>query len=549
MSPECKSLNNNCGPDTEGDYCLFHKPDKNKEEAERFYEEIKKRGEIEEFEPQFQAEAVGEHVEIRGFQQKDKRLIFKGRQNWEGFVFPAVPENMDNSLFFSDSIFEGPLLLDDATFEGLAIFKRGDFRDSTTFKKTRFCEDAHFKDADFRQGANFWTADFKENAYFSGGKFHRSTSFQEVDFGGEVKFGGAVFTGEVDFINTRFGGEVSLSHTKFNEKAGFENTEFDKSVEFRDGRFVGEADFEGAKFNSSSNFKKGIFYKKADFSRVAFKGPVGFREAAFKGELNFESTHIQRGIDIEENTSYYGTFQAQVEAFRTLKQVYEENGEKNKADKMFVKERRSLRKLRWNKNPCLFDLKRLIYSLDEGTINAAWVEAFKKEGYDVDEGAQLIKDGGKWFLLENGKRKYRIEEGVDELKVYSESILGKISGAYRSLFGKLSAGFERIIADLTCVYGTNWIRLFSWAIGLIFVFGFFYFLGNQFGSGIEGAATEPIASLGDSLYYSVVTFTTLGYGDLQPVGPIMKFLSTLQSFLGGVFMALIVLVFARKWMR
>jgi len=58
-----------------------------------------------------------------------------------------------------------------------------------------------------------------------------------------------------------------------------------------------------------------------------------------------------------------------------------------------------------------------------------------------------------------------------------------------------------------------------------------------------------LEGLGDSLYYSVITFTTLGFGDLHPAGLTMKLLSGIESAVGALFVALIIVVFARKWMR
>ena len=40
-----------------------------------------------------------------------------------------------------------------------------------------------------------------------------------------------------------------------------------------------------------------------------------------------------------------------------------------------------------------------------------------------------------------------------------------------------------------------------------------------------------VTSFWDALYYSVVTFTTLGYGDLQPRG-ILRFMACLETFVG-----------------
>ena len=55
----------------------------------------------------------------------------------------------------------------------------------------------------------------------------------------------------------------------------------------------------------------------------------------------------------------------------------------------------------------------------------------------------------------------------------------------------------------------------------------------------------------ESLYFSVTTFATLGYGDLQPVGGGAQLLAGVESLLGGLLMALLVVVLFQRisWVR
>ena len=58
-----------------------------------------------------------------------------------------------------------------------------------------------------------------------------------------------------------------------------------------------------------------------------------------------------------------------------------------------------------------------------------------------------------------------------------------------------------------------------------------------------------ITAFGDALYYSVVTFTTLGYGDLQPRG-VLRFMACLETFVGYLVLGILastVADFVRKW--
>jgi hypothetical protein len=48
-----------------------------------------------------------------------------------------------------------------------------------------------------------------------------------------------------------------------------------------------------------------------------------------------------------------------------------------------------------------------------------------------------------------------------------------------------------------------------------------------------------------SLYFSIITFTTLGYGDIQPLGPWARFLAGTEALLGALLAALLVFVLAR----
>ena len=56
----------------------------------------------------------------------------------------------------------------------------------------------------------------------------------------------------------------------------------------------------------------------------------------------------------------------------------------------------------------------------------------------------------------------------------------------------------------------------------------------------------PIRTLFENLYFSAVTFTTLGYGDIQPASDAAQLLASIESFLGALLMALLVFVLGRR---
>lgn len=54
----------------------------------------------------------------------------------------------------------------------------------------------------------------------------------------------------------------------------------------------------------------------------------------------------------------------------------------------------------------------------------------------------------------------------------------------------------------------------------------------------HNAQPEAFANIGDSLWWSIVTFTTVGYGDIYPITPLGKLLSGLISLIGIAMIAI-----------
>ncbi|WP_234572200.1 potassium channel family protein [Rhodohalobacter sp. 614A] len=59
---------------------------------------------------------------------------------------------------------------------------------------------------------------------------------------------------------------------------------------------------------------------------------------------------------------------------------------------------------------------------------------------------------------------------------------------------------------------------------------------------------EYLSDIGNSLYFSMITFTTLGYGDASPIG-LSKLFASLESFFGAIFISLFIFTLARQVQR
>lgn len=102
--------------------------------------------------------------------------------------------------------------------------------------------------------------------------------------------------------------------------------------------------------------------------------------------------------------------------------------------------------------------------------------------------------------------------------------------------------FNETIADRFAFF---WLLLNG-----IFMILAFALIHNAFSNSLGGDNETSINAcrmFRDCLYFSIVTFTTLGYGDFQPA-PELRLLAAGQAMMGYVFLGFIVAI-ANDWMR
>jgi hypothetical protein len=110
------------------------------------------------------------------------------------------------------------------------------------------------------------------------------------------------------------------------------------------------------------------------------------------------------------------------------------------------------------------------------------------------------------------------------------------------------------MADLICGYGEVPGRVFAFASMVILLSAAVYLFGGI--AGLHGPiAVDPEASLLDNfltfltcVYFSVVTFTTVGYGDIHPEGWV-RACAVLEAFTGAFSISLFVVVFVKRMTR
>lgn len=110
------------------------------------------------------------------------------------------------------------------------------------------------------------------------------------------------------------------------------------------------------------------------------------------------------------------------------------------------------------------------------------------------------------------------------------------------------------LVDLFCGYGEKPGRLLLASLvgiggfALVFALLGLVYNGQVLRLGLEQDMSANVDVLLSALYFSVVTFTTLGYGDITPHG-LSRFFAAGEAFSGSFTMALYVVVFVRKMGR
>lgn len=110
------------------------------------------------------------------------------------------------------------------------------------------------------------------------------------------------------------------------------------------------------------------------------------------------------------------------------------------------------------------------------------------------------------------------------------------------------------LVDLFCGYGEQPLRVVLFSMSFVLFCALLYFLvGIHHGDArlafsLDQDLRTNLEELGACLYYSVVTFTTLGYGDIVPLG-LSRPLAAFEAFVGSFTIALFVVVFVKKMTR
>lgn len=95
-------------------------------------------------------------------------------------------------------------------------------------------------------------------------------------------------------------------------------------------------------------------------------------------------------------------------------------------------------------------------------------------------------------------------------------------------------------------YGESFGRILGWSMVIVLGFAILYW---HFGLVVGSGGGPGFGGLADAIYFSTLTYTTLGFGDFQPVASSGRLLATLEAAIGAIMIALFVFVLGRRAAR
>lgn len=354
---------------------------------------------------------------------------------------------------------------------------------------------------------------------------------------------GSVIEKPVSIVGTQFKRDVWAMECEIIDSAEFRDAIFDNEAVLQDIKFESEIEFVGVIFNGQTSLAS-VFSEGVSFSHCSFNQDVTFADSVFKSDSSFMSSKIEdKSIFIRMDTSDDASLN-----FRNV-----------------------------DLTGCRFTHSDISGSNFEGAIlaQADFVDAdmtgVKLYGATTQD-AQINEDTTFGHHYENNSKKSMWTERVIEKLSRENDLPEQASEAYiRRKEERLKQirrdgiSSDLIWAELSRVvigYGEKPEQVAKTATAVIILSTFLYplFGGIRPIDGSKALNYPPLVwqlseippyivevtpILYDSFYFSVVTFTTLGFGDFQPVG-IGRLLATGEAAAGVTLFALLVFVLGRK---
>lgn len=478
-----------------------------------------------------------------------------------------------------------------ATFESRVSFHGSDIGKRARFIDAEFNDKIFFSYVTFKEGASFGRATFNKRADFNVATFYRGPSsligaqFDNVEFQGETIFRVASFFGKARFYRTEFKSQAEFGNSIFNGRADFRESDFRKKASFdgvsfkkQQNRNIPGTTFESAQFERSASFSRVEFNRIVEFKKVRFHESLEFSE---KDDPEFPAKYV---VHLSEATISEGDFtraddgriffdftsaelgdlslESSSDSDNVLRYCRFINTDFQGFD--FTKYKNELSQENWLINRVDEDF-RIEVENEENLVSSDFMNTFLK----AKNGAKLVGDteSASAFLIKEMRcRRDRHKKTYENLNIRDLDRW--------VMFGQF---YANKLMDVTSAFGERPRRVVITSVLVIMLSGLIYPV--SFIPGFDGITEDSpqglvyhtyglpemsqIRSLGDildlfvdavdlfvsSIYFSIATFITLGYGDMQPIGWGTQLLASIEAFIGAFLVALFVFSLGKQVSR
>ena len=567
-----------CPHDAEGEdeRCIFHRPVEEKDESRAlnaFVDALASRPEDDTTERDRRRQFLGARfgrLDSSGFEELQRvsgdlrlshanvegavdlsEVVFEGSVSFAGATLrPAQSDPDGASATFRDATFKAETSFEDATF-GVGSFRGVTFGGRTSFAEVHSEEMLSFEEATFERSSDFREATFERLVSFDRAVFRERADFFESTFADAdvpdetyavrpaARFSGTAFEAGADFSLSTFEVEADFSLATFGGNTGFTQTFFDAEADFMNASFGSNVDFKGSSFEASASFYEASFNGTAEFGGVTLADQqfrrADLTDANFTGAVlqraNFESALLSRAtlfradlrgarisgavmgdVRVDEGTQFLGHPSDDSDSPHTISAIR-------------------------SRQPCVYD-----------------------PAYGDDEHADADTAKTVYRALEDlgrrtGRSRLQARCFVRRQDLQKSGYWDDATAADATVEERLVAGarwWRSAVARTMLLYGESPWRVIGYSLLTVLGFALLYPLGGWMrpagGDPVQYDGLASLAELGNSLYYSTLTFTALGFGDFQPVG-FGRVLTTIEASLGAVLLALLVFILGRRAAR
>src|SRR5665648_726541 len=385
-------------------------------------------------------------------------------------------------------------------------------------------------DYDFEKFIFIGDIDFKKDLNIT---IFKLANFTEATFNGVAYFTEATFKGGADFIEATFEevahlqeatfkGGANFIEATFKEVAYFTEATFEEVAYFIEATFKVLAYFKGATFSGVANLSETTFKGQADFTEATFEEVAYFIEATFEGDADFKLKYLIKGINL-----------LKLKVF---------SGKKISINVMNGKGKISFKRAYLENIYLDIELVEcVLIDFTDTLFRNTKVEKDKIKNHILQEKEKKFSKAKEIYLLLKNNF-HSIGQYEDESWAYKkEKDMERKSNCH---FNTLHKWLWSCFLNGIFGYGIQSSKVIMSAILIITLFSFIFM--NPGISNIVGIEEITSNNFFDCLYFSTITFTTLGYGDFRPLEGLGRFLAGSEAFIGAFMMALFVYTFARR---